>query len=99
MNDILFLLGLDWETLAIAILAAPTGAIMLSQYARPLGRLSFVVNALALFLGAAVTSGAVHKLGWPLAGHLERQLLACFGGMAVVALVIIFKWPRSRLGL
>ena len=99
MNDILFLLGLDWETLAIAGLSALSCAFILSGFASPLGRLSFPANFLALFLGAAVTSGALHKLGWTVHGELERQLLASFGGMAVVAMVIIFKWPRSRLGL
>ena len=99
MNDILFLTGLDLGTLAVAVFSALSGALLLIQYASPLGRLSFLANFLALFLGAAVTSGSLHKLGWTVHGELERQLLASFGGMAVVAMVIIFKWPRSRLGL
>jgi hypothetical protein len=99
VNDILFLIGLQWETLTVALICAMFGTLVLSSFATPLGKLSYLLNFLALFAGAAAASGALHKLGWTMDGELERQLLASFGGMALVAIVIILRWPRSRIGL
>ena len=99
MNDILFLIGLQRETLTVALICAMCGTVVLSSFAVPFGKLSYLFNFLALFAGAAAASGALHKLGWTMEGKLERQLLASFGGMALVAIVIILKWPRSRIGL
>jgi hypothetical protein len=99
VNDILSLIGLQRETLTVALVCAMCGTLVLSIFTTPLGRVSYLFNFLALFAGAAAASGALHKLGWTMDGELERQLLASFGGMALVAIVIILRWPRSRIGL
>jgi hypothetical protein len=95
LNDILFLIGLDRETLALAIICALSGTLVLANSMRRLGIFSVLAIFLALFTGAIAASGTLQKLGWTLEGHLERQLLACFGGMAVVAIVIIWRMPRG----
>ncbi|MCA3574973.1 MAG: hypothetical protein IOC86_13745 [Aestuariivirga sp.] len=99
MNDIFFIIGLQRETLTVAFICAMCCTLVLSVFTTPLGKVSYLFNFLALFAGAAAASGALHKLGWTMEGELERQLLASFGGMALVAIVIILKWPRSRIGL
>ena len=96
VNDILYLIGLDWDTLMVALVSALSGTIVLSGFATPLGRLSYPVNFLVLFVGAVAASGTLHKLGWTLEGALERQLLASFSGMALVAIAMIRVSPRSR---
>ena len=96
VKDILFLIGLDWGTLGIVLVCALSATFILSNYAKPFGTLSYAINFLALFLGGAAACGALQKLGWTMEGQVERDLLACFSGMAVVSLAMMRWWPVGK---
>jgi hypothetical protein len=97
VNDILSLIGLDRATLGVAALCALSGSFVLSRFARSLGALSYAVNFLTLLAGAVAASLALVHLGWHIEYSLERQLLASFAGMGVVAFVTLLLQARSPL--
>lgn len=91
------LLGLQASAVAMAMVAATIGSLIMSRFTLVLGPFSYVVNYVVLLAGALVSNVTMARVSASLDNSLERSLMISLAGMVVASLLLVAVLALGKL--
>ena len=91
-------LGLERQTIIVAMICAGLGTIILSRYTFQLGILTYPVNFCVLAGCAVMANMLLSEVRLPIGLSFERPVIISLGGMVVGSLLVLLLLPRDSQG-
>lgn len=97
LSGLSHLLGLEERVVAMAMLSASLGALIVTRFTTALGIFAYLINYVILLAGALLAHLIMARVSSSLDHSLERSLIISVAGMAVASLVSLVLLTRGRL--